>query len=146
MKKTLFLLAILSTGLVTRAQKIPLARATPVSKSVEVAKEGTVTSFETNLVPGRLSLTKAFQKGDGQVFEVAYALVKNNDASFNNRKPVRIALNRKSFDSVFTKVSSEVAGKFNILNKYVQDNSLSLNEEKGWISLVKYYNSLQGTL
>jgi hypothetical protein len=147
MKKMFFLFLVLFTGLFAHAQTEGkttgnvLKAAAPVSKKIEVAKEGTVASFETNLVPGDLTLTKAYRKGDGQAFETVYAL-KSKDPAFNNRKPVRIGLSRKSFDSVFTYVSAEMSAKRVILDKYITDQKISLDNEKGWVALVRYYNSL----
>ncbi len=141
-----FLMAV--TGLHVHAQTEgktggnTIKAALPVSKKVEVAKEGITVSFETNLVPGDLTLTKGYQKGDGQAFETIYTLIKLKDVSFNNRKAVKISLSRKSFDSVFTYVSAEASGRRAILDKYITDQKISLNDEQGWIALVKYYNSL----
>ena len=119
-----------------------LLKAEAVSKPVVVAKDATVVSFEKTLAAGSLTLTKGYFKGDGELFETVYSLVKYSDASFNNRKPVRIGLSRKSYDSVFTHGSSELAGKYAVLNKYITDHNISLNDEKGWIALIRYYNDL----
>jgi hypothetical protein len=148
MKKMLFLLLIVFAGLSAHAQTEgktggnTLKAAAPVSKKIEVAKEGTPVSFETNLVPGILTLTKGYQKGDGDAFETFYTLVKYKDPTFNNRKPVRIGLSRKSFDSVFTYVSAEMSAKRVILDRYLAEQKISLDNEKGWIALVRYYNGL----
>jgi hypothetical protein len=148
MKKIFFLLLIIFTGLLAHAQTEgktggnTIKAAPPVSKKIEVAKEGTVIGFETNLVPGDLTLTKGYQKGDGDAFETVYKLVKYKDATFNNSKPVRIGMSRKSFDSVCTYISTEMTAKRVLLDKYVAEQKISLDTEKGWIALVKYYNSL----
>jgi hypothetical protein len=148
MKKMLFLFLIIVTGLFAHAQTEgkpggnTIKAATPVSKKVEVAKEGIAMSFETNLVPGDLTLTKGYQKGDGEAFETFYTLIKRKDPTFNNRKPVRISLSRKSFDSVFTYVSTEMSAKRALLDKYMTEQKISPNNEQGWIALVRYYNNL----
>ncbi len=105
-------------------------------------KEGVLTSFETSLATGTLSLNKVIEKGDGQSFVTSYTLSKSGDASFNNGKPLKIQLNKQSFDQAFPKTSSEAAAKWNSLNKYVTNRKISLTDEKGWIAAVNYYNSL----
>ncbi|MES2332417.1 MAG: hypothetical protein V4539_22610 [Bacteroidota bacterium] len=142
MKKTILLLLIIFTGLMAEAQKIPLKPAAEVSKRIEVSKEASVISYEMNLAAGTLTLIKNIQKGDGQAYETIYRLVKYDDPTFNNSKPVRIGISRQSFDSVFTRGSTELAGKFKILDRYVSDNKLSMSNEKDWIAVIKYYNSL----
>lgn len=141
-------LLIIFTGLLAHAQTESkpggntIKAANPVSKKTEVAKEGTVVGFQTNLVPGDLTLTKGYQKGDGLAFETVYTLIRSKDPVANNRKPIRIGLSRKSFDSVFTYVSAEMSARRVILDKYITDQKISLNSEKGWIDLVRYYNNL----
>ena len=147
MKKILFLFLILFTGLFAHAQTDSktgntLKAAAPVSKKLEVAKEGTIVSFETNLVAGDLSLTKGYQKGDGEIAATFYTLVKSRDLTFNNGKPIKIGLSRKSYDSVFTRVSAEVSAKRPVLDKYISEKKISLDSEKGWVDLVRFYNSL----
>ncbi len=146
MKKTLFVLLTIFTGLLAHAQTDSkgntIKAAAPVSKKVEVAKEGSVVSFETNLVPGDLTLTKGYLKGDGQIAETFYTLIKSKDPTFNNGKPIKIGLSRKSYDSVFTYVSAEASAKRPILDKYITEQKISLDSEKGWIALVRFYNGL----
>ncbi|MEO8172849.1 MAG: hypothetical protein ABI581_07190 [Sediminibacterium sp.] len=145
MKKTFIFLLIIFCAVFANAQSKPnpLKAAPPVSKTIEVSKEGTVTSFETNLISGSLTLTKGYFKNvEGTAVGPVYSLIKRNDPSFNKTKPIVIGLSRKSFDSVFTYVSRETADKRIILDRYINDNKLSLNEEKGWITLIRYYNSL----
>ena len=148
MKKMFFLLLIIFTALVSHAQTEtkaggnPLKAAAPVSRKIEVAKEGIVSSFETNLVPGDLTLTKRYQQGDGVGAETIYALVRSKDPVLNNRKPIRIGLSRKSFDSVFTYVSAELSARRVQLDRYVTEKKISLDTEKGWIDLIRHYNSL----
>ncbi|MEO7531424.1 MAG: hypothetical protein ABIS69_08435 [Sediminibacterium sp.] len=148
MKKILILLIFISAGLLAAAQnKVNnLVRADAVAKSptkaVITAKEGTVVSYESNLVAGKLSLTRGYQQGEGTAFETIYTLVKHNDPTFNNRKPVRIGISRKSYDSVFTRGSAELAAKYPVLNKYITDSKISLDNEQGWIALINYYNAL----
>jgi hypothetical protein len=115
----------------------------PVVTAPAPTKEGVLTSFETSLAPGALSLNKVIEKGDGQSFVTSYTLSKRGDASFNNGKPLKIQLNKESFEQAFPKTSSEASAKWNSLNKYVTNRKISLTDEKGWIAAVNYYNSLQ---
>ena len=69
MKKILSLLFVISTGLFATAQNKTnaIAPAPSVAKSTKnavTAKEATIVSFESNLVAGKLTLTKGYQKGD----------------------------------------------------------------------------------
>jgi hypothetical protein len=145
MKKTLLLVLVLCAGLLAVAQNakptntIPRA---PEVKTLTVAKEATITGYESTIAAGRLSLAKVMTQTDGPYFKTGYTLTLFADNSFNNRKPVKIGLSRKSFDSVFTRGSAEMNSKYPLLNKYVSDYKISLDEEKGWIAVIKYFNSL----
>ncbi len=142
MKKQVFILAgFLLMGSFSFAQKkTTSAPTTPVKATVSA--NATTNSFESTLVAGNLNFIKTFQQGDGKDFVALYSLAKTNDASFNNRKPIQISLSRQSFDSVFTKTNSELAGKWNQLNKYIESNKVLLSDEKGWINVISYFNSL----
>lgn len=113
---------------------------TPVTRN-----QATVTpsSFEASLVQGTLTLNKSFKQIDGgKDFVPVYSLQKN-DAGFNNRKPVQISLSRQSFDSVFTKTTSDLASRWPLLNKYIEENRLTLTTENDWISLITWFNGLR---
>lgn len=144
MKKMLFIVLALSAGIAATAQAGKTTSAIPRApevKSLTVAKESTVIGYEKVLYPGRLSFSKAYRQSEyGPAFTLVYSLRISADNSFNNRQPVAIGLSRKSFDSVFTRGSSELAAKYPMLNKYVNDNNISLTDEKGWIAVVKYFN------
>jgi hypothetical protein len=133
MKKIFFLLLIIFTGLLAHAQTEgktggnTIKAAPPVSKKIEVAKEGTVIGFETNLAAGDLTLTRGYQKGDGSAFETFINLLSTTDPTFNNRKPIRIGLSRKSFDSVLTYVSSEMSANAQYSKSMLQ------NKRSHWI-------------
>lgn len=153
MKKSTLLATLLLGSLAAGAQatklnstsgnNIPRAAAVPTLK---VAKEGTVVGFEKVIAPGRLSLSKSYTENstanETAALRVNYFLTLSADNSFNNRKPVKIGLSRKSFDSVFTRGSSEMAGKYAALNKYVTDRKISLSDENGWVAVVNYFNQL----
>lgn len=118
----------------------PIKPAASVSKSIPVAKDAIVVGYAKVISPGRLSLTKVFGESDGKALMVNYTLTMGSDPNF--RKPVRIGLSKKSFDSVFTHGSAELASRYAVMNKYVTDNNISLDNEQGWVKVVKYYNNL----
>ncbi|TAJ50383.1 MAG: hypothetical protein EPO58_13835 [Chitinophagaceae bacterium] len=122
------------------AQTKPAAtKTTAAPKTIATA---TPSSFETSLVQGTLTLNKELKQGDGKDFVAVYSLIKN-DASFNNRKPIRVALTRQSFDSVFTRTTADLAAKWPTLNKHIEDNKLTLTTENDWISLINLFNNLR---
>lgn len=142
MKTFTLLFSLLLAGLAANAQPKPnLVRQAEV-KSVKIAKDAVVTGYEATIAAGRLSLAKVITAEEGEPVVQGYTLTLYSDNSFNNRKPVKIGLSRKSFDSVFTRGSAEMVAKYPKLNKYVTDNKLSLSEEKGWISIIEYFNTL----
>lgn len=107
------------------------------SKTIATA---TPSSFEASLVQGTLTLNKELKQGDGKDFVVVYTLLKN-DAGFNGRKPIRVSLSRQSFDSVFTRTTADLAAKWPLLNKHIEDNKLTLTTENDWISLINRFNN-----
>ncbi len=129
-------------GITANAQAKKTNATTTPAAAPAVSTTAVFSSFESSLAAGVLSFNKVQSKSDGEGLITYYTLSKTSDASFNNRKPIRIGLSRQSFDSVFTKTSAEMAGKWNKLNKYVTDHNISLTTEKGWIAIVDYYNSL----
>jgi hypothetical protein len=141
MRRFIILLSFLFAGIFSYAQKKTTSTPVAPAKAV-VSATATTTSFESTLVAGNLSFIKTFQQGDGKGFVAHYSLAKTDDASFNNRKPIQISLSRQSFDSVFTKTSSDLAGKWNQVNKYIESNKILLSDEKGWMNVINYFNSL----
>ena len=143
MKQSILLVSFLLAGMVSYAQT---SSSSGPSGKVKVADKigptATVLSFESSLVTGNLSLIKTLVKGETKEFAPVYHLSKSNDASFNNRQPIQISLSRQSFDSVFSKTNAELAGKWNQLNKYVENNKIVLSEERGWVAVISYFNSL----
>jgi hypothetical protein len=140
MKSLLILGSFLLAGIFTYAQKKTTTGAVKTAPKTVIT--ATPTSFESSLVNGTLSFIKTFQQGDGKDFVAVYSLSKSNDASFNNRKPIQISLSRQSFDSVFTKTTSDLAAKWALMNKYIESNKVSLTNEKGWIDVIGYFNAL----
>lgn len=132
-----------STGSSSGGNTIPRAAAVP---TLTVAKEGTVIGYEKVIAPGRLSLSKSFSQNqtanETAAYTTSYFLTLTADNSFNNRKPVKIGLSRKSFDSVFTRGSSDMAAKYPALNNFVTANKIVLSEEDGWVKVINFFNQL----
>lgn len=122
------------------AQTKPAAPKTTVAP--KVIATATPSSFEASLVQGILTLNKELKKGDGTDFIAVYTLIKN-DAAFNNRQPIKIALTKQSFDSVFTRTTADLAAKWPLLNKHIEENKLSLTTENDWINLINLFNNLR---
>jgi hypothetical protein len=141
MKKIVLMVLGGMIGLSVQAQAKKSSNAPAPVTAKPSADAVTPISFETSLAYGTITLNKIFRQGEGKEFVTIYTLSKKGDASFNNSKPLSISLSRKSFDSVFTHASAELAGKYAALNKYVSDNKISLTDENGWISLIKHYNN-----
>lgn len=103
----------------------------------------TPSGFEASLVQGTLTLNKSFKQIDGgKEFVSVYSLQKD-DAGFNNRKPIQVSLSRQSFDSVFTKTTSDLASRWSLLNKYIEENRLTLTTENDWVSVISWFNGLR---
>lgn len=131
----LFILAV--NGM---AQTKPAAtKPTTAPKTIATA---TPSSFEASLVLGTLTLNKELKQGEGKDFIAVYTLLKN-DAGFNGRKPIRVSLSRQSFDSVFTRTTADLAAKWPVLNKHIEDNKLTLTTENDWINLISLFNNLR---
>lgn len=134
MKSLYLFTALVVLALSGSAQTKPAA-----PKTVTTA---TPSSFEASLVQGTLTLNKALKQGEGRDFIAVYTLLKN-DAGFNGRKPIQVSLSRQSFDSVFTKTTADLAARWPLLNKHIEDNKLSLTTENDWINLISLFNSLR---
>ncbi len=144
MKPLLITAGFLLAGICVFGQKKAVT-ATPVAPStsnVPVSTNGVFASFESSLVSGTISLNKSFKQGDGKDIIVVYSLQKN-DPYFNGRKPIPISLSKQSYDSVFTKTTSDLAGKWAVMNQYITENKIPLSTEKGWIDIITYFNKLK---
>lgn len=141
MKRITIIPILLLSGFIGQAQTASQFK--HVAAPPRVYASATPSSYETNLTQGKIILSKTFKKGDTEDFETIYTLINNAGRSVDNRKPIRVAMNQRSFDSVFTRVSAEMSDKWPVLNKYITENKLSMADEKGWISVINYYNSLQ---
>lgn len=134
MKSFLLVTALVILAVSGMAQTKPTA-----PKTIATA---TPSSFEASLVQGTLTLNKELKQGDGKDFITVYTLLKN-DVAFNGRKPIRVSLSRQSFDSVFTRTTADLAAKWPVLNKHIEDNKLTLTTENDWISLINLFNNLR---
>lgn len=140
MKSFFVLTALVLLSVNGLAQTKPAAPKTTVAP--KVIATATPSSFEASLVQGILTLNKELKQGDGKDFIAVYTLIKN-DAAFNNRQPIKIALTKQSFDSVFTRTTADLAAKWPLLNKHIEENKLSLTTENDWINLISLFNNLR---
>ena len=140
MKSFLLVTALVILAVSGMAQTKPTApKTTAAPKTIATA---TPSSFEASLVQGTLTLNKELKQGDGKDFIAIYTLLKN-DAGFNGRKPIQVSLSRQSFDSVFTRTTADLAAKWPLLNKHIEDNKLTLTTENDWINLINLFNNLR---
>ncbi len=144
MKKHLFVLGFLFTGLLASAQQKGTAAKDPNKQAAGVARvspEATVTGFESNLASGNLSLVKTLSRTTSGSFNTSYFLTLKGTA-YNAGKPYQISLTRDAFDAYFQRSSNEVAQKWKDMLQFVQSGKLSLTDETGWTKAVNYFNSL----
>lgn len=141
MKRNYFLLSFLLFGFVANAQTATTAKK---AEPPLIARTASLISFEATLVSGKLNLFKTLTRDpETSNTSLSYILTgSENPKNFNSGKPLGIKLSRDFFDGAFMRSSPEIADKFASLTRFVQDKNLSLNDEKGWISLINYYNSL----
>lgn len=130
MKTLLFCVFILLTTVTSHAQIKP-------NQTVSMSE------FESTLVQGNLTLTKTYKQGDGNKTEITYTIARSNDPNTANRKPEKISLSKASFDAYFTKNAAALGNRLDILNQFISDNHISLEEEKGWIAVLKHYNNIR---
>lgn len=140
MKKIVFATLLIVSGFMAGAQSKP--NFPKVAAPPRTIATATASSFESPLVQGTLILSKIFKQGDGKEFVTVYTLAKD-DAYFNGRKPIQISLSRQSFDSVFTRTTADLAARWPALNKYVEDNKLSLTTEKAWMDVITHFNGMR---
>lgn len=103
-------------------------------------------SYESAIVQGKLNLNKTFNREqNGTDYTLSYNLTASSENSnpFNNGKPLEIKLTKDFFDGVFLKASADIAGRSSLLAKFVQEKNILLTGEKGWISVISYYNDLR---
>lgn len=130
MKIFLFFLFITFASVTTHAQ-------------VKPNQTATLSEFESTLVQGNLTLTKTYTKGDGDKVVVTYHIARSNASDATTRKPEKISLTKTAFDEYFTKNAAALGNPLPGLNKFISDNHLSMDDEKGWIAVLKQYNNIR---
>ena len=146
MRQILILLLFSIIGLFAAAQSKtnstkPVATTKP-NASTKPVINSTINSFETDIAYGKLILTKTTKQEGNADLITTYKVFDRNDRTFNNRTPLMITLTKQSFNNTFSNTTTEMAAKLPLLLKYIDDNKLVLSEEKGWINVINYYNSL----
>ncbi len=100
-------------------------------------------SYEANIVIGKIIINKIqVKEGNTSAYTSRYTLVIPSDKPEGKDKIVEMKLSRQFFESVFLKATPDLSAKSAELTKYVIDRNMHLNDEKDWVSVVKYYNSL----
>ena len=140
MKILLYIFFFSVVSLIASAQaKTNSTKATANLKPVLNSK---INTFESDLVYGKLIFTKSTHQDENKELITSYKLFDRNDRTFNTRKPLMVILSKQSFDNVFANTTTDMATKLPILNKFIDENKLVLSEEKGWVTVLNYYNSL----
>ena len=140
MKTLLYIFFFSAVSLAASAQsKTNTTKATSNPKPVV---NSNINTFESDIVYGKLILTKSTHQVENKELVTTYKLLDRYDQTFNNRNPLMVTLTKQSFDNVFTNTTTDMAAKLPLLNKFIDENKLVLSEEKGWVAVVNYYNSL----
>ncbi len=130
MKKILFFLLIgIGSGQLASAQSASKKTVTP-------------SGFSSDLAQGKLTFTKTFQPGDGKLFKAVYTLANNENASSHNGKKITVTLSKSSLENFFS-TNGDIAPQWAAVNKFITDNKLSLDEEKGWVAAIQHFNNMQ---
>ena len=146
MKKRYILLSILLIGGIANAQQNTNATKQPTAKEVKPKTFNVVNpnNYESSLVQGKLILNKKIEKiqNSNSFSSPSYTIISSNESSSLKEKPLEIKLSNQFFETVFLRATTEISDKSAYLIKFVQVNKISLNDEKGWIELIKFYNNL----
>lgn len=102
-----------------------------------------LSEFESTLVQGNLTLTKTYKQGDGDKVVITYHIARSNDPDAGSRKPEKISLTKAAFDDYFTKNAAALGNRLQVLNQFITDNHISMEEEKGWVAVLKHYNNIR---
>lgn len=143
MKRIILIIGFLFVVQLVQAQTQTTPSSVPKPKAKPEFIKVTPTTFETSLAQGKLTLLKVYRKdANGSPLPDIYRIVSYTDpALLNNGKPVDISLTQQSFESVFTS-STTLTAKLPSLHKFISDKNISLADEKGWASVIKYFNTL----
>ena len=100
-------------------------------------------SYEATIVSGKASISKLqVKEGSGNAYISKYSLLIEADKPDGKEKVIEMKLSKQYFETVFLNASPDISQKSARLTKYVSDRNMLLTDEKDWILLVKYYNSL----
>lgn len=135
--------AVVFVNAQTATPKKTSVPATPTQqRGVAVPKNIAPTSFESQIVNGKLTLIKTVTRdGNGNPQTPSYSVICYDDPKFlNNGKAVDIRLTQLSFESFFSS-NNALSSKKQDLAKFVQQNNINLTDEKGWIATIKHFNS-----
>jgi hypothetical protein len=108
----------------------------------KVAKTATAIGYSSDLSQGKITFTKTFVPGDGQQFKAVYTLALNENPSINNGKKVPVSLSKNALQDFFT-THAVISDKWASVNRYITDNKIALDDEKGWIAAIQYFNNMQ---
>lgn len=140
MKKIALSLIILFVAGITHAQT-KTASVAPAATKVNITL--LPDSFESTLAAGKINLLKTFAViQEGSAAKLSYSLTGSAGFRYNGGKPMDVRISRAFYDGQFLQSSADISSKSAILLKYIQDKNINLDDEKGWISLISYYNAL----
>lgn len=113
-----------------------------LTAQTSVEKNATATGYSSNLSQGKITFTKTFVPGDGQQFKAVYTLSLNENPSINDGTKVTVSLSKNALQDFFT-THAAISDKWVSVNRFITDNKISLDEEKGWIAAIQYFNNMQ---
>lgn len=139
MKTLLYIFFFSVVSLAASAQS--KTNSTKATSNPKPVVNSNINTFESDIAYGKLILTKTLHQSENKELVTSYKLFDRYDRNFNNRNPLMVTLSKQSFDNAFAN-TIEMAAKLPLLNKFINENKLVLSEEKGWVAVVNYYNSL----
>jgi hypothetical protein len=142
----IFLFSFFAVTIVTAQTATPKKSSAPAApaqqRGVAVPKNISPTTFESQIVNGKLTLIKTVTRdANGNPQTPTYSVTCYDDPKFlNNGKALEIRLTQLSFETLFSS-NSTLSAKKQDLAKFVQQNNINLTDEKGWITTIKHFNS-----
>ncbi len=140
--KSIFLILALSSFTIYSFSQVTTAstKKETAPKTYNIVTPGT---YEANIVTGRASISKLqVKENSSNAYTSKYSLVIAADKPEGKEKVIEMKLSKQYFETIFLKASPDISQKSALLTKYVSDRNMPLTDEKDWILLVKYYNSL----
>jgi hypothetical protein len=143
MKRALTVTSFVVMGLVCQAQTKPTSTPRTPAPKREFSTVAPL-SYESSLAYGKMTLLKTLSRQpSGTEYTTTYSLVGSESHSgFNNGKPLEIKLSKDYYYGTFLNSYREIAAKTAVLNSFVTEKKLALNNEKDWAYLINYYNGL----